>query len=112
MEKRCGDECKPTERCLPRISKLLRQLGWRVGQLDQTKLTWQSKLVLLLVLPGTAAGLVLQTHWWVTQLPSVAIWTVGASVLLALVVLKLRAATVAGVVTGAVITASLMFSTV
>lgn len=84
----------------------------QLGQLDQSKLAWQSKLVLLLVLPGTAAGLVLQTHWWVTQLPSVAIWTVGASLLLALVVLKLRAATLAGAVTGAVITASLMFSTV
>jgi len=83
-----------------------------MGQLDQSKLAWQSKLVLLLVLPCTAAGLVLQTHWWATQFPSVAIWAIGASLLLALVVLKLRAATVAGAITGAVITASLMFSTV
>jgi uncharacterized protein (TIGR00297 family) len=82
------------------------------GQLDQSKLAWQSKLVLLLVLPCTGAGLVLQTQWWGMQFPSVAVWTIGASLLLALVVLKLRAATLAGAFTGAVITASLMFSTV
>jgi uncharacterized protein (TIGR00297 family) len=78
----------------------------------QNKLVWQSKLVLLLVLPFVGAGLVLQTHWWATQFPSVAIWTIGLSLLLALVVLKLRAAAPAGAMTGAAITASLMFSTV
>ena len=56
--------------------------------------------------------MVLQTHWWATQFLSVAIWSIGLSLLLALVVLKLRAATLAGAFTGAVITASLMFSTV
>jgi uncharacterized protein (TIGR00297 family) len=79
---------------------------------SQSKLNWQSKLVLLLVLPFAAAGLVLQTHWWATQSPTVAIWTIGLSLLLALVVLQLRAATLPGALTGAVITASLMFSTV
>jgi uncharacterized protein (TIGR00297 family) len=78
----------------------------------QSKLLWQSKLVLLVVVPFAAASLVLQTHWWATEAPSVAIWTIGLSLLLALVVLKLRAATPAGAFTGAVITASLMFSTV
>jgi uncharacterized protein (TIGR00297 family) len=80
--------------------------------MPQPKLNWQSKLVLLLVLPFAAAGLVLQTHWWATQAPTVAIWTIGLSLLLALVVLKLRAATPAGALTGAIVTASLMFSTV
>lgn len=75
-------------------------------------LNWQSKLVLLLVLPIVGTGLVLQTHWWANQYASVAIWTIGLSLLLALVVLKLRAATPAGAATGAAITASLMFSTV
>jgi uncharacterized protein (TIGR00297 family) len=79
---------------------------------NQIKLAWQSKLVLLLVLPFAAASLVLQTRWWSTQDAPVAIWTVGLSLLLALVVLNLRAATPAGAFTGAVITASLMFSTV
>lgn len=73
---------------------------------------WQSKLVLLLVMPFAAAGLVLQSHWWATQQASVAIWSIGLSLLLGLVVLWLRAATPAGALTGAVITASLMFSTV
>ncbi len=80
--------------------------------MDQINLTWQSKLVLLVVVPFAGTGLVLQTHWWATQAPPVAIWTVGLSLLLALVVLKLRAATPAGAATGALITASLMFSSV
>jgi len=64
------------------------------------------------VTPFAAAGLVLQAHWWATQSAPVAIWTLGLSLLLALVVLKLRAATPAAAATGALITASLMFSTV
>jgi uncharacterized protein (TIGR00297 family) len=75
-------------------------------------LVWQSKLVLLLVMPFAAAGLVLETHWWATQQASVAIWSIGLSLLLGAVVLWLHAATPAGALTGAVITASLMFSTV
>jgi uncharacterized protein (TIGR00297 family) len=78
----------------------------------QLKLVWQSKLVLLVVLPFAAAGVVLQTHWWAVNSAPVAIWTVGLSLLLGLVVLKLRAATPAGAATGAAIAASLMFSTV
>jgi uncharacterized protein (TIGR00297 family) len=76
------------------------------------KLVWQSKFVLLIVLPFAGAGVVLQTHWWATQSAPVAIWTVGLSLLLALVVLKLQAATPAAAATGAAITVSLMFSTV
>jgi uncharacterized protein (TIGR00297 family) len=75
------------------------------------KLTWQSKLVLLVVLPFAAVGVLLQTAWWAAHSTPVAIWTVGLSLLLGLVVLKLRAATPAAAATGAVITASLMFST-
>lgn len=79
--------------------------------MPQIKLVWQSKLVLLVVLPFLAASVVLQAHWWAIQLPSVAIWAVSLSLLLALVVLKLRAATPGAAFAGAVITASLMFST-
>ena len=79
---------------------------------NQSKLIWQSKTVLLLVLPFVAAYVVLQTRWWAVQMPSVAIWTVGLSILLGLVALKLRSATLGAAATGAVITASLMFSTV
>jgi uncharacterized protein (TIGR00297 family) len=74
-------------------------------------LAWQSKLVLLVVMPAVAAGLVLQAQWWAVQVAPVAIWTLGLSLLLGLVVLKLRAATLAGAASGAAITASLMFST-
>jgi uncharacterized protein (TIGR00297 family) len=77
----------------------------------ETKLVWQSKLVLVVVTPFVAAGLVLQSHWWATQQTSVAIWAIGLSLLLGVVVLWLRAATPAGALTGALITASLMFST-
>ena len=67
--------------------------------------------MLLCVLPFAAASVVLQAHWWATQWAPVAIWTVGLSLLLGLVVFKMRAATPAAAATGAVITASLMFST-
>lgn len=82
------------------------------NRLSQSKLAWQSKTVLLVVMPVVAAALVLQTHWWATQSAPVAIWTIGLSMLLALVVLKLHAATPAGVAAGAALTANLMFSTV
>jgi uncharacterized protein (TIGR00297 family) len=77
----------------------------------KAKLIWQSKLVLLLVLPFAGAGVVLQAHWWATQEASVTVWALGLSLLLGIVVLWLRAATPAGAFTGAVITASLMFAT-
>jgi len=78
---------------------------------NQTILYWQSKLVLLAVLPFVGAAVVLQTHWWAVYLPSVACWTVGLSVLLGLVAWKLRTATPWAAATGAAIAASLTFST-
>jgi uncharacterized protein (TIGR00297 family) len=78
----------------------------------ESKSEWQSKLVLLLVMPFVGADVVLETHWWAIQAAPVAIWTVGASLLLGLVTWKLRAATPLGSIAGAAITASLMFSTV
>jgi len=78
----------------------------------QRRIAWQSKLILLLVVPFAAAYTLLQAHWWATQAPAVAIWTLGLSLLLGLIVLWLRAATPAAAFTGVVITASLIFSTV
>ena len=75
------------------------------------KLVWQSKSILLMVLPFAAANLVLQTHWWATQSAPVAIWALGLSGLLGMVVLYLRAATPGGAFAGAIIAASLIFST-
>jgi uncharacterized protein (TIGR00297 family) len=79
---------------------------------SRSELAWQSKLVLLAVLPFAGVGVVLQTHWWAVNSPSVAIWTLGLSLILGIVVLKLKAATPAGAATGVILTASLMFSTV
>jgi len=78
----------------------------------QPKLVWQSKLILLLVLPFAAASVVLETPWWAAQASTVATWTLGMSILLGLVTWKLRAATPGAAFAGTAITASLMFSTV
>ncbi len=77
----------------------------------QTNLDWESKLVLLLVLPMVAVEAVWQArHWAATSAPAV-IWTLSLSAVLGLVTWKLRAATPWAAAAGAVITASLMFST-
>ena len=62
-------------------------------------------------MPFAGADVVLETHWWMTQMPPVAIWTLGMSLLLGLVTWKARAATPFGALAGTAITASLMFST-
>ncbi len=79
--------------------------------MDQPRLSWQSKTVLLLVLPAVGASVVLETHWWMSQSLPVAIWTLGLSALLGLVALKMRSATGGAAAAGAAITATLMFST-
>jgi uncharacterized protein (TIGR00297 family) len=78
---------------------------------ENDRLRWQSKAVLLLVLPWTAANVVLQSHWWFTQVPSVAWTTLGISAIFGLIVWKMRAGTAGAALAGALITASLMFST-
>ncbi len=75
------------------------------------KLFWQSKLVLLLVMPYVAALVVLEAHWWAVNSPPLAIWTVGLSLLLGLVAWKAGSATPGAAAAGAAITACLMFST-
>lgn len=74
-------------------------------------LAWQSKLILLLVVPAAATDVVFKSASWSSRQTSVAIWVLGLSLLLALVTWHLRSATPAGSATGAVLTASLMFST-
>ena len=78
----------------------------------KSKLAWQSKLVLLIVLPFAGADVVLEAHWWAVQAAPVATWTIALSALLGLVTWKLRAANPWGAIAGAAITACLMFSTV
>ncbi len=77
----------------------------------QIRLFWQSKLVLLLVLPLAASGVVLQAHWWAENWWPVALWALGLSLLLGVAVVELGSATPRAAFTGAVITASLIFST-
>jgi uncharacterized protein (TIGR00297 family) len=78
----------------------------------QDNLAWQSKLVLLAVLPFAGTDVLLASFGWATESAAVVIWTTGLSALLGLITWKLRAATPAAAATGALITASLMFSTV
>jgi len=61
-----------------------------MSRTNRAKLKWQSKTVLLLVVPFAGTGLVLQIHWWGTQAPQVAIWALGLSLLLGLVVRERR----------------------
>jgi uncharacterized membrane protein len=77
----------------------------------EQKLAWQSKLVLLAVLPFVGTDATLALFRWPDLWAPVAIWTAGLSVLLGLITWKLRAATPSAALTGAAITASLMFST-
>lgn len=76
------------------------------------KLLWQSKTILLLVFPFVGADVVLETRWWATQMPVVAIWTLSLSLILGLVAFKVRSATAGAALAGAAITASLMYGTV
>jgi uncharacterized protein (TIGR00297 family) len=78
----------------------------------EIRLRWQSKGVLLVVLPFTAISAVVQARWWWLQVPSVAYITLGVSSIFGLIVWRLRAGTPAAAATGAAITASLMFATV
>lgn len=80
--------------------------------MNRPQLAWQSKLVLLAVLPFAGTHVLLEGRWWLVQSPTVAVWTIGLSAVLGLVTWKVRAATPGAAATGAAITASLMFSTV
>lgn len=80
------------------------------GEVPPSRLGWQSKLVLLVVLPWTAVSVVVQAREWLTQDPAVAWWAIGVSAALGLAAWGLRSATPAAALTGAVINASLMFS--
>lgn len=79
--------------------------------MTRNELPWQSKVVLLLVLPAAGADVVLQTQFWAANQPSAATWTLGLCALLGLVTWKLRAATPGAAAAGTLITANLMFST-
>jgi uncharacterized protein (TIGR00297 family) len=78
---------------------------------ENQALAWQSKAVLLIVLPWTVASVVLQAHWWATHEVTVAWQALGISAIFGLVVWRMHAATPGGAATGAAITANLIFAT-
>jgi len=77
----------------------------------QTEFDWQSKAILLIVVPTVAVDVLLQSHWWIVESPTIAVSTLGLSALLGLVAWRSRSATPLAAATGALLTASLMFST-
>jgi uncharacterized protein (TIGR00297 family) len=74
-------------------------------------LEWQSKLILLVVLPCTAVSVVYEARAYASSAPGVLWWTLGLSAALGLIAWVARAGTPAAAATGALLTASLMFST-
>jgi len=78
---------------------------------NQSPLYWQSKFVLLAVMPLAGVSALLELHWWANAMPSVALWAGGLSVLLGLAAWKLRTATPWAAVSGTVIAAGLALST-
>jgi uncharacterized protein (TIGR00297 family) len=74
-------------------------------------LEWQSKAILLIVVPWTAISVLLESYWWAREAPVVVWTTLGISGVFGLVVWRLRAGTLGAAATGAAINASLMYST-
>lgn len=74
-------------------------------------LDWESKLILLVVLPWAATDAALQTTVWARLDWRVSVWTLGLSTALGLAAWALRAGTPAAAFTGAALNASLMFAT-
>lgn len=74
-------------------------------------LDWQSKLILLLIVPLVATDAALETTVWVRLDLHVLAWTLCLSGALGLAAWALRAGTPAAAATGAVLNASLMYST-
>jgi len=77
---------------------------------SKRELEWQSRAILLVVVPWTAVDALLSCRWWTLHQPSVAWTTLGVSVIFGLIVWLLRAGTLAAAATGTAITASLVFA--
>ncbi len=76
------------------------------------KLDWQSKLVLLTVVPWVTIAVYIATGDWGRGAPEVAYWTLGLSALLGLLAWAARSGTFAASGIGALIAASLMYASV
>jgi uncharacterized protein (TIGR00297 family) len=82
-----------------------------VSREENPALAWQSKAILLLVVPWTALSVLFQTIFWAQNAPVVAWTTLGISAAFGLIVWRMKAGTPAAAATGAAITASLMYNT-
>ena len=79
--------------------------------MEQQNLAWQSKLILGVVVAPIAVSVAWQARFWLADTPQTALWCLGLSALLGVLAWKSRSATPAAAATGALLTASLMFST-
>jgi uncharacterized protein (TIGR00297 family) len=79
--------------------------------ITRSKLNWQSKLVLLAVVPYTAISVIFQARYWALHSPAITIWTLGWCAAFGFAAWRSHSASADGAVTGATIAASLMFST-
>lgn len=78
----------------------------------RSELDWQSKLILLLVLPYAAACTAMETIWWAQQpTPVVALSVTGLSLLFAIFARRSHATTLPAAVTGMFITATTSYAT-
>lgn len=75
------------------------------------KIDWQSRVVLLLVLPAAGADVVIQSGFWAEHDPHTALWGLGICAFFAVLVLLIRAGTPRAAATGFAVGASLIFST-
>jgi len=74
-------------------------------------LAWQSKLILLVVLPTAATDVAFSAAGWIERGLPIAVWTLALSSVLGLLAWAMRSATPYAAMTGTILTASLMFST-
>ncbi|HTX76416.1 MAG TPA: DUF92 domain-containing protein [Terracidiphilus sp.] len=79
--------------------------------MTRPELAWQSKAILLLVLPCTAEEIMLQAQDWLARDAHAAAWILGLSAALGLLAWAARSGTLAASATGALITANVMFAT-
>jgi uncharacterized protein (TIGR00297 family) len=74
----------------------------------QQPLAWQSKLILIVVVPWTAVSLLFQVQRFFAHGPQLVLWSLGLSALLGALGLISRAGTPPAAATGALLTASMM----
>lgn len=83
-----------------------------MSRVENPALAWQSKAILLIVVPWTSLDVLFKSLFWAKNAPVVVWTTLGISAAFGLIVWRMKAGTPAAAATGAAITASLMYGTV